>query len=31
MAAAGNMTSEEFRDRFGYMSGHVTQHKDETA
>jgi 6-phosphofructokinase 1 len=23
MAAAGNMTADEFRDRFGYMSGHV--------
>jgi 6-phosphofructokinase 1 len=23
LAAAGNMTADEFRDRFGYLSGHV--------
>jgi ATP-dependent phosphofructokinase / diphosphate-dependent phosphofructokinase len=31
MAVAGNMTIEEFRDRFGFIRGHVAQHKDETA
>ena len=31
MAVAGNMTIEEFRDRFGYMGGRVAQHKDTTA
>ena len=23
LAAAGNMTVDEFRDKFGYMSGHA--------
>jgi 6-phosphofructokinase 1 len=26
LAAAGNMTADEFRDKFGYMSGHVLEH-----
>ena len=29
MARAGNMTTDEFRDRFGYLSGHATTSSDE--
>ena len=25
LARAGNMTAEEFRDRFGYLTGHVPE------
>ncbi|PYS81277.1 MAG: 6-phosphofructokinase [Acidobacteria bacterium] len=29
MARAGNVTTDEFRDRFGYLSGHATTSSDE--
>ena len=29
LARAGNMTTDEFRDRFGYLSGHATTSSDE--